>query len=76
MNGVAPAGTVTEAFAWLEAAVCIGTALGSAGAGIAAQHLGPPSAFVLAGIAGAVAVALAASRTIDVADQAAATVVA
>jgi predicted MFS family arabinose efflux permease len=60
VDSAAPSGTVTEAFAWLEAAVCIGTALGSAGAGMVAQHVGPPSAFVLAVVAGAVGVAVAA----------------
>jgi predicted MFS family arabinose efflux permease len=52
---VAPAGTATEAFAWLTTAVAVGASIGAAGAGAVADHAGPPAAFVLAGGAGAVA---------------------
>jgi predicted MFS family arabinose efflux permease len=52
---VAPAGTVTEAFAWLATAVAVGTAAGAAVAGSLVEQAGPASAFVLAGIAGTVA---------------------
>jgi MFS family permease len=52
---VAPAGAVTEAFAWLGTAVAVGTAAGAAVAGTLVEQAGPASAFVLAGIAGAVA---------------------
>ena len=52
----APAGTVTEAFAWLATAAGVGAAVGAAAAGALADHAGPQAAFVLAGAAGAVAV--------------------
>jgi len=51
----APAGTVTEAFAWLATAVAVGAALGAAAAGSIAEHAGPAAAFALAGGAGALA---------------------
>ena len=60
---LAPAGTVTEAFAWLSTAAALGTAGGAAGAGPLAEATGPVAAFVLAGGAGAVATALTALRT-------------
>jgi MFS family permease len=53
---LAPAGTATEAFAWLTTAAAIGTATGSAGAGALVEAAGPVAAFVFAGVAGAVAV--------------------
>jgi MFS family permease len=52
---VAPKGTVTEAFAWLATAIAVGTAAGAAVAGTLVEQAGPDAAFVLAGIAGAVA---------------------
>jgi predicted MFS family arabinose efflux permease len=52
---VAPAGTVTEAFAWLATALSVGTAAGAAVGGTLVEQSGPAAAFVLAGIAGAVA---------------------
>jgi MFS family permease len=55
---IAPAGTVTEAFAWLSTAAAIGTAAGAAGAGPLAEAMGPVAAFVLAGGAGMVATVL------------------
>jgi MFS family permease len=55
VEGVAPAGTVTEAFAWLATALSVGTAAGASVAGVLAEHSGPAAAFILAGIAGAVA---------------------
>jgi MFS family permease len=63
---VAPAGTATEAFAWLDTAVAVGASVGAAGAGALTDHAGPAAAFLLAGGAGAVAlVALAAgARTL------------
>ena len=51
----APAGTVTEAFAWLATAVAVGAAVGAAAAGAIAEHAGPAAVFVLAGGAGACA---------------------
>jgi MFS family permease len=55
VDRAAPAGTVTEAFAWLNTAVAIGAALGAACAGALADQAGPAAAFALAGGAGAVA---------------------
>jgi predicted MFS family arabinose efflux permease len=53
VDRAAPAGTVTEAFAWLATAVAIGASAGAAAAGLAADHAGPGAAFVIAGGAGA-----------------------
>ncbi|HEY8684723.1 MAG TPA: hypothetical protein VIO57_03855, partial [Chloroflexota bacterium] len=52
----APAGTLTEAFAWLLAAVSIGTTAGSAVAGGLAQGAGPGAVFTFAAGAGVLAV--------------------
>jgi MFS family permease len=54
VDDAAPAGTMTEAFAWLATAMAVGGALGAAGAGILAALAGPTAAFALAGGAGAV----------------------
>ncbi len=51
----APAGTVTEAFAWLGTAVAFGAAAGAAAAGVVIDAAGPVGAFALAGGAGVVA---------------------
>ena len=59
---VAPAGTVTEAFAWLSTAVAVGAAVGSALAGSVADSPGPAAPFLVAGAAGAAAVAIGALR--------------
>ncbi len=56
VDDAAPAGTVTEAFAWLATAVEVGGALGAAGAGLLIDHAGATAAFALAGGAGALAV--------------------
>ena len=56
VDRAAPAGTVTEAFAWLATAAGVGAAVGAAAAGALADHAGPQAAFALAGAAGAVAV--------------------
>ena len=58
----APAGTVTEAFAWLDTAVAVGAAGGAASAGSVAEAAGPAAVFVLAGAAGALAALAAALR--------------
>jgi MFS family permease len=55
----APAGTQTEAFAWLFTASSTGAAVGAAGAGALVQAVGPGAAFTLAGIAGGLAAAVA-----------------
>jgi hypothetical protein len=59
---VAPAGTVTEAFAWLSTAVAIGAAVGAALAGSVAESAGPAATFLVAGAAGLVGVAIGALR--------------
>ena len=59
VDEAAPAGTETEAFAWLATAVEIGAALGSVVAGAAADGAGPQAAFGFAALAGALATALA-----------------
>jgi MFS family permease len=58
----APAGTVTEAFAWLATAVAVGAAGGAAVAGTLAEHAGPSAVFVLAGTAGACALVATVTR--------------
>jgi predicted MFS family arabinose efflux permease len=55
VDHAAPAGTMTEAFAWLATAMAVGGALGAASAGIVADRAGPAAAFALAGGAGALA---------------------
>jgi MFS family permease len=52
VDEAAPAGTVTEAFAWLSTASAIGTSIGAATAGALADSAGPAAAFLLAGVAG------------------------
>jgi predicted MFS family arabinose efflux permease len=59
---VAPAGTVTEAFAWLSTAVAVGAALGAALAGSVADGAGPAATFLVAGVAGVAAVVVGALR--------------
>jgi predicted MFS family arabinose efflux permease len=55
VDHAAPAGTITEAFAWLATAMAVGGALGAASAGIVADRAGPAAAFALGGGAGALA---------------------
>jgi predicted MFS family arabinose efflux permease len=62
VDRAAPTGTATEAFAWLATATAIGGALGSACAGIVADHSGAAATFALAGGAGALAVLATALR--------------
>ena len=64
VDAAAPAGTITEAFAWLATAMEVGGALGAAGAGPLIDHAGPAAAFALAGGAGALAILLRA-RTLS-----------
>jgi MFS family permease len=63
----APAGTVTEAFAWLATAVAVGAAVGAGGAGAIAEHTGPAAVFVFAGGAGACALLATLTRSSTVA---------
>jgi MFS family permease len=71
VDDVAPAGTVTEAFAWLATAAAIGAAAGAALAGALADAAGPATTFVLAGGAAAAAalVVLARAQALDVCVQ-------
>jgi predicted MFS family arabinose efflux permease len=62
VDHAAPAGTVTEAFAWLETAVAVGASIGAASAGTVADAAGPAAAFAVAGAAGTVAALIAALR--------------
>jgi MFS family permease len=63
VDDAAPAGTVTEAFAWLATAVALGAAAGAATAGSVVDNAGPVAAFALAGGAGLVAVLAATLRS-------------
>lgn len=56
VDHAAPAGTMTEAFAWLATAMAVGGAIGAGSAGILTDRAGPTAAFALAGGAGALAV--------------------
>jgi predicted MFS family arabinose efflux permease len=56
VDDAAPAGTLTQSFAWLSTAIAAGTSIGAASAGALADSAGPESAFVLAGGAGVAAV--------------------
>ena len=62
VDHAAPAGTATEAFAWLNTAVAIGASAGAACAGAVADAAGPAPTFVLAGAAGTAAALIAALR--------------
>jgi predicted MFS family arabinose efflux permease len=62
VDDLAPAGTVTEAFAWLATAESVGSALGSALSGSLVEHAGPVAAIAFAGLAGALAMATASAR--------------
>jgi MFS family permease len=63
VEDVAPAGTITEAFAWLGTAVAIGASVGAALAGTLADAAGPASTFLLAGAAGGIAAVVTLLRT-------------
>jgi MFS family permease len=62
VDRAAPAGTATEAFAWLNTAEAVGAAVGAAAAGAIAQGGGAAATFALAGVAGIAAALLAAAR--------------
>ncbi len=55
VDGVAPKGTATEAFAWLATTTAVGASAGAALAGALVDAAGAPTAFVVAGVAAAVA---------------------
>jgi predicted MFS family arabinose efflux permease len=63
VDAAAPAGTTTEAFAWLATAIAIGTAAGAAAAGAVADASGPAPTFALAGAAGALGAAVTILRS-------------
>ena len=67
VEDAAPAGAITEAFAWLATAMAVGGAVGAAGAGALADSVGPAAAFALGGGAAVLAVLTTAlrSRTLD-----------
>ncbi len=52
VDDAAPAGTVTEAFAWLATAIGLGAAAGAAGGGAVADHAGAAATFAVAAGAG------------------------
>jgi len=52
VDGLAPRGTVTEAFAWIVAAMTVGVAAGSALAGVVQDAAGPTGALAGAGLGG------------------------
>jgi predicted MFS family arabinose efflux permease len=58
----APAATITQAFAWLAAAMEVGGAAGAAVAGVVVDAAGASAAFVLAAAAGALATTIAIAR--------------
>jgi predicted MFS family arabinose efflux permease len=62
VDGVAPAGTVTEAFTWLTTGIAAGLAAGSGLGGALAQSSGADAAFLVVVAAGAGAAAFAATR--------------
>jgi MFS family permease len=62
VDDAAPAGTVTEAFAWLNTAGAVGGSIGTAIAGAVADGAGAAPTFLLAAGAGVVATLVAAYR--------------
>jgi MFS family permease len=58
VDELAPRGTVTEAFAWVVAAMGSGFALGSAATGVAGDRAGVPGAFAVAAFGGLLALAI------------------
>jgi MFS family permease len=70
VDGLAPRGTVTEAFAWLVTAFGVGSAVGAALAGVAGDAAGVHGAFAVAGAGGVLAVlTLAAGGPIGPAEE-------
>lgn len=58
VDAAAPAGTTTEAFAWLATAIAIGTSAGAAAAGAVADASGAAPTFALAAAAAAIGAAV------------------
>jgi MFS family permease len=63
VEGAAPVGTITEAFAWLYTALAVGSAGGTAAAGALIAHSGTAAAFALGAGACVLASAMTALRT-------------
>lgn len=63
VDAVAPSGSATEAFAWLATTTAVGASGGAALAGALTDAAGAPTAFVVAGLAAAVATVTAVART-------------
>jgi hypothetical protein len=61
-EGLAPPGSLTEAFAWLSTGIATGLALGAALGGWAAEARGGGAALALAGLSGLAAMVVVASR--------------
>jgi len=62
VDRAAPAGAVTEAFAWLTTAIAIGTSAGAAAAGAVADVAGPAPTFAVAAAAAGIGAILTAAR--------------
>ncbi|HWG94387.1 MAG TPA: MFS transporter [Mycobacteriales bacterium] len=58
LGGAAPAGTVTEAFAWSSSGIFGGAALGAAAAGVLVERSGPEAGLLLTAVTGAAALLL------------------
>lgn len=58
IDGVAPAGTITEAFTWLSTGIAAGLAAGGPLAGALAEAIGPASGFLPAAAACGLAAAI------------------
>jgi predicted MFS family arabinose efflux permease len=69
VDGAAPVGTATEAFAWVETAIAVGGAIGAALAGVLVTVAGPAAVFAVAAAAGLIALLTATRlRTGDATD--------
>jgi MFS family permease len=62
VDGAAPDGTVTEAFAWIATSTAIGSSAGSALAGVVVDAVSPAAAFGVAGAAAVLVALLAVAR--------------
>lgn len=59
VEGLAPRGTVTEAFAWIVASMIVGMSAGSAMAGIVLEQAGTRASLILAALGGIAALVIA-----------------
>jgi hypothetical protein len=60
LDGLAPRGTMTEAFTWVSTGLTSGWALGSAVGGAIVEHVSPGAAMAILGAGGLVGAALVA----------------